>query len=130
MSRLRLRTQLLIATLLIICALMGALLLIVRHTVRSEIARQVQQSTDASLHAFESVQKQHELELSRAAAMLAELPTLKALMTTEHALTIQDASEPFWKLAGSDLFLLAGTDGHVLGFHVAKPGWEPDLARH
>jgi len=134
MSRLRLRTQLLIATLLIICALMGALLLIVRHTVRSEIARQVQQSTDASLHAFESVQKQHELELSRAAAMLAELPTLKALMTTEHALTIQDASEPFWKLAGSDLFLLGNAGGRVVGFHVSTKGWtsavaERDLAR-
>jgi signal transduction histidine kinase len=60
--------------------------------------------------------------------MLAELPTLKALMTTEDALTIQDASEPFWKLAGSDLFLLAGSDGKVLGFHVKKQGWSPRVA--
>jgi signal transduction histidine kinase len=134
MARLRLRTQLLVATLLIICALTGALLLIVHHTVRSEIAGQVQQSTDASLRAFESVQQQHELELSRAAALLAELPTLKALMTTEHARTIQDASEPFWKLAGSDLFLLGNAERRVVGFHVSKKGWtsavaERDLAR-
>lgn len=119
----RLRTQLLIATLLIIGLLTGALLFIVRHTVRSEIARQVQEGTDASLHAFESVQREHEIDLSRTAAILAELPTLKALMTTRDALTVQDASDPFWRLAGSDLFLLAGPDGKVLGLHVAAFGW-------
>ncbi|HEX4003823.1 MAG TPA: HAMP domain-containing sensor histidine kinase [Candidatus Acidoferrales bacterium] len=119
----RLRTQLLIATLLIIGLLTGALLFIVRYTVRSEIARQVQEGTDASLHAFESVQREHEIDLSRTAAILAELPTLKALMTTRDALTVQDASDSFWRLAGSDLFLLAGPDRKVLGLHVAVSGW-------
>jgi len=128
MALLRLRTQLLIATLLIICTLTGALLIIVRYTVRSELDQEVRESTDASIRAFQSVQRQREFQLSRTAAMLAELPTLKALMTTEDALTIQDASEPFWKLAGSDLFLLAGSDGKVLGFHVKKQGWSPRVA--
>lgn len=129
MARLRLRTQLLIATLVIICALLGSLLLIVRHTVRSEIVEGVQASTTDSLRAFENVQKERELQLSRTAAMLAELPTLKALMTTEHALTIQDASEPLWKLAGSQLFVLAGPDGRVLGFHGTTPRWNVDVAQ-
>jgi signal transduction histidine kinase len=128
LARLRLRTQLLTATLVIICALLGSLLLIVRHTVRSEIDEGVRQSTNDSLRAFENVQQERELQLSRTAAMLAELPTLKALMTTEHALTIQDASEPLWKLAGSQLFLLAGTDDHVLGFHGTSPRWNTDVA--
>ena len=128
MARLRLRTQLLIATLVIICALLGSLLLIVRHTVRSEIDDGVRQSTNDSLRAFENVQQERELQLSRTAAMLAELPPLKALMTTEHALTIQDASEPLWKLAGSQLFLLAGPDGHVLGFHGTSPRWKTAVA--
>lgn len=127
MPYLRLRTQLVLATLLLICALTASLLFLVRYTVRSDIERQVQESTDTSLHGFQAVQQQRELELSRAAAMLAELPTLKALMTTEHALTIQNASEPFWELAGSDLLLLAGSQGRILGFHVKTPGWEPHL---
>lgn len=127
MAPLRLRTQLWIATLLIICALTGALLYIVRHTVRSGMERQVRASTVASVRAFESVQQQREQELSRTAAMLAELPTLKALMTSGDAPTIQDASTPFWKLAGSDLLLLAGPDGRILGFHVLKVGWSPRL---
>jgi signal transduction histidine kinase len=128
LARLRLRTQLLIASLVIICALLGSLLLIVRHTVRSEIDEGVQESTKESLRAFENVQQDREVQLSRTAAMLAELPPLKALMTTEHALTIQDASEPLWKLAGSQLFLLAGTDGHVLGFHGTSPRWKTEMA--
>lgn len=134
MPSLRLRTQVLIAALLIISALTGAILLIVRHTIRTEVDREVRASTDASVRGFESVQRQREVELSRTAAILAELPTLKALMTSEDPPTIQDASESFWKLSGSDLLLLAGPDKQILGFHVAKPGWsshlvQPDLER-
>ena len=128
MPRLRLRTQLLVATLLIIGALLGSLLVIVRSIVRSEISEGVRQSTEASLHAFENVQRDRELQLSRTAAMLAELPTLKAVLATQHALTIQDASEPFWKLAGSQLFVLSSLDGQVFGFHVSNPGWDARLA--
>lgn len=127
MTRLRLRTQLLIGTLMIICAWTGAILFIVRHTVQGGIARNVQAGTEASLRAFANVQHQRELELSRTAAMLAELPTLKALMTSDDPLTIQDGSEPFWKLAGSDLLVLAGPSGRILGFHVIRPGWSSHL---
>jgi signal transduction histidine kinase len=122
MARLRLQSQLLISTLLIICALTGAILLIVRQTVRSQIAEQVRDSTTASLREFESVQQHLQLQLSRTAALLAELPTLKALMTTHDAPTIQDGSMPFWRLAGSDLFLLADTRGEVKALHVSRAG--------
>ncbi|PYU35454.1 MAG: hypothetical protein DMG31_03950 [Acidobacteria bacterium] len=134
MSRLRLKTQLLISTLLIICALTGAMLLIVRHTVRAEIDDQVRDSVAASVRAFESVQNQREDQLSRTTAMLAELPTLKALMTTHHAPTIRDGSLPFWQLAGSDLFLLANPKGEMMALHAKKSGLnsadvERDLTR-
>ncbi|HLV94187.1 MAG TPA: HAMP domain-containing sensor histidine kinase [Candidatus Acidoferrales bacterium] len=127
MAHFRLRTQLVISSLLIICTLTGAILFIVRHTVQAGVAREVRGGTEASLRAFANVQRQRELELSRTAAMLAELPTLKALMTSEDPLTIQDGSQPFWKLAGSDLLLLADPGGRVLGFHVARPGWSSRL---
>src|SRR5690242_8403871 len=122
MSRLRLKTQLLISTLLIICALTGAMLLIVRHTVRAEIGDQVRDSVSASVRAFESVQNQRQDQLSRTTAMLAELPTLKALMTTNHAPTIRDGSLPFWQLAGSDVFVLANPKGEMMALHAGKAG--------
>ena len=123
MPRLQLRTQLLLAALVIISAMTGAILVIVRHTVRSEIRQQTAQSIETSVRAFRSLDTQRDGELSRTASLLAELPPLMALMTTEHAPTIQDASEPFWRLAGSDLFLLADPTGKVLGFHAKRPGW-------
>ena len=128
MTHFRLRTQLFVATLLIICALTGALLLIIRHTVSVETERQVRDGTEASVRAFESVQRQREQQLSRTAAMLADLPTLKAQMTTEHAPTIQDASTSWWKLSGSDLFILGLPDRRIVAFHVTKPGWPPEAA--
>src|SRR6202023_2195223 len=128
MARLRLRTQLLFATLLIICALLASLLVIVRHIVRGEIADGVQQSTDASLHAFENVQRERDLELSRTAALMSELPPLIDVLATQHALTIQDASEPFSKLAGSQLFVLSSPDGQIYAFYVSEHGWDARLA--
>lgn len=122
MSRLRLKTQLLISTLLIICALVGAMLLIVRYTVRGEIDQQVRESVAASVQAFQSVQNQRQDQLSRTAAMLADLPTLKALMTTRHAPTIQDGSMRFWQLAGSDLFVLTNAEGEIMALHAKKVG--------
>lgn len=126
MSHLRLRTQLFIATLLLITGLTGASLLIIRHMVRSEIERQVASGIAGSVQAFKSVEQERELQLSRSVAMLAELPTLKALMTTDHGPTIQDASERFWRLSGSDLLVLANPAGRILAYHMLNPGWSRD----
>ena len=122
MGRLRLQSQLLLSTLLIICALTGAILLIIRQTVRTQIAGQVKYSTQASIQEFSRVTQQLQQQLSRTAALLAEIPTLKALMTTHDAPTIQDGSVPFWKLAGSDLLLLAEPGGRVVAMDVTQKG--------
>ena len=129
MARLRIRTQLVIATFLIISGLTGSLLLIIHHAIGVEIQKQINEGTQASVRAFESVQRQRELQLSRAAAMLADLPTLEALMTTEDALTIQDGSAQYWKLAGSDLLVLAKPDRRVVATHVSHPGWSREVAQ-
>ena len=120
MLNLKLRTQFLVATLLVISVLTGASLLIIRHTVRSEVDKQVQRGMTASVRVFESVQQERELQLSRTAAMLAEQPLLKALMTTEHAPTIQDASDSLWKLSGYDLMMLTSPSGTLLAFHSER----------
>src|SRR5258708_24363525 len=128
MARLRLQSQLLLSTLLIICALTGAILFIIRHTVRTQIADQVEYSTEASFREFETVQRQLQVQLSRTASLLAEIPTLKALMTTRDAPTIQDGSTPFWRLAGSDLFLLADPAGRVVALDVTQKGLDREAA--
>ncbi|HEX6881591.1 MAG TPA: HAMP domain-containing sensor histidine kinase [Terriglobales bacterium] len=127
MTHLRLRTQLLIATVVLIGALTSASLLIVRYTVRSQVDEQVRDGITRSIQAFKSVQRQREPQLSRSAALLAELPTLKALMTTD-APTIQDGATPFFRLSLSDLMVLADTNGKVMALHVSRPGWSKAAA--
>lgn len=128
MLGLRLRTQLVIAAVVIISALTCATLVILHHTVHIEIEGQVAQGVSASVAAFQSVERERAMDLSRTASLLSELPPLKALMTTEHAPTIQDASETFWRLAGSDLFLLADPSGTIVGLHAKDGGWEKSSA--
>jgi len=123
MAHIALRTQLLIATVIIICALTGATLLIIRHTVSTEIQRQVRDGTQESVKTFKNVQEQREAQLSRTTEMLAILPTVQALMTTDHAPTIQDGSEVFWKLSGSDLLVLAKPDRQIMALHVNQSRW-------
>ena len=129
MTTLRLRTQLFIAALVIILGLTGSLLFFIRRSINTEVQKSVRNGTDQSVRAFENVRRQREVQLSRTAAMLADLPTMKALMSTEHPLTIQDASETFWKLEGSDLFVLAKPDGEVVALHMMSPGWTPSDAQ-
>lgn len=130
MTHLRLRTQLLIATLLLIGALTSASLLIVRYTVRSQVDQQVRNGVSASISAFESVQRQREPQLSRSAALLADEPRLKALMTTD-APTIQDGAASFFRLSMADLMVLSNNEGKVVALYLSRPGWSRAAAeRH
>jgi signal transduction histidine kinase len=129
MIHFRLRTQLFLATLLTVCGLTGGVLLIIRYTVSVETRRQVQDGTEDSVRAFESVQHQRERQLSSTAAMVADLPPLQAMMTTDDAPTVQDASTRIWRLAGSDLFALARRDRQILALHMTTPGWPSESAQ-
>ena len=54
-------------------------------------------------------------------ALLADLPNVRAMMTTHDAATIQDASRDLWHLAGSDLMMLADASGRVVALQAAPP---------
>jgi signal transduction histidine kinase len=129
MIHFRLRTQLFLATLLTVCGLTGGVLLIIRYTISVETQHQVQDGTEKSVRAFESVQRQRERQLSSTAAMVADLPPLQAMMTTDDAPTIQDASTRLWRLTGSDLFVLAKRDRQILAMHMSNPGWPTESAQ-
>ena len=66
-----------------------------------------------SLGAFSDAESERLLELQRENALLADLPSLKALMTTADDRTLQDGGQRFWKTSGEDLFALALRNGHV-----------------
>jgi signal transduction histidine kinase len=112
----------------IFAALTGTSLFVVRQAVRSEVARQISEATEGSVGDFERIQHQQSVELERSAALLAELPILKSLMTAPDKATIQDASREFRELSDTDLFLLAWADGEVVAVHVSGASMSEEAA--
>ena len=119
MTGIRLRTKFLLSMVVVSAALTFTTLLVVRHTVRQEVRLGIQRDLENSVSAFHSFQKQREVTLERSAALLADLPNVRALMTTHDPATIQDASRDLWQLAGSDLLLLADSSGKIMALQAA-----------
>ncbi len=120
----RLRTKLLLSLMLSVTALTGATLLIVRSRLSGQARQDIGEGLLNSVATFQAFERQRERTLAQSAGLLANLPSLKALMTTEHAATIQDASEEFWKLSGSDLFVMADRSGKIMALHTSTPGFD------
>jgi len=129
MLKLRMRTKFLLSMLLISAGLTCTSLLLVRHSVQKQIRREIFADLRNSVSTFQNFQREREITLTHAAELLADLPNLRALMTTQHEATIQDASSGLWRLAGSDLFLLADRTGRVVALHTASPGLTREMAQ-
>ncbi len=127
--KIRLRTKLLLSLLLISSVLMCATLLIVQHRAREQARAVTYNAMHNSVTTFQNFQRHREAALARSAGLLADLPTLRALMTTQHEATIQDASSDFWRLAGSDLLVLANRAGKVVALHTAAAGFTRNAAQ-
>jgi signal transduction histidine kinase len=119
---LHLRTKFLLSMLLVSAALTTTTLLVVRLTVQNQVRREIQRDLGNSVLTFQDFQRQREETLARSAQLLADLPNVRALMTTRDRATIQDASRSTWRLAGSDLFVLADPSAKIMAMHVSDPG--------
>jgi signal transduction histidine kinase len=66
-----------------------------------------------SVETFQDLEAGRLASLQRENALMAALPSLKALMTTNDPRTIADDAVDFWKTSGSSLFALADADQRV-----------------
>ncbi len=121
-GRFRLRTKFLVAMLLTSAGLTAVSLLIVQRTVDHQVRRGLSNDLANSVETFRNLQREREAELGRSAELMADLPNLKALMTSRHAPTIQDASREMFELSDGDLFALLDSTGQLMGFHTRTPG--------
>ncbi len=121
MGGLRLRTKFLLLMILVSAALTFTTLYVVRRTVQHQVRLEILRDLQNSVSAFRNFQKQREVMLERSAALLADLPNVRALMTTHDSATIQDASRGLWRLSGSDLLLLADSSGKVMALQATPP---------
>ncbi|MBO0910261.1 MAG: HAMP domain-containing histidine kinase [Acidobacteria bacterium] len=129
MVTIRLRTKFLLSMVLISAGLTSLSLLLVRRSLQSEIRRQIFSDLGNSVSTFANLRLEQESTLSHSADLVADLPILRAMMTTGHEATIQDASQPISELAGSDLFVLADRSGRIVALHTRAPGFSFELAQ-
>lgn len=95
-------------------------LLAVRRPLQNLVLQNISSDLLHSLVTFEDMQSQRMAALDRENALLADLPSLKALMTTSDQRTIEDGGAEFWKVSGNGLFALAGRDGHVSAAYLTN----------
>ena len=123
---LRLRTKFLLSLLAISTGLTAATLYVVSYSVERRVRESLRQELRDSVKTYQTFDEQREATLARSAELLANLPNVRALMTTDDSATIQDASENIWKLSGSDLLVLANRSGVVVGLQARSPGLTRD----
>jgi signal transduction histidine kinase/predicted GNAT superfamily acetyltransferase len=123
------RTKFLLSMLVITAGLTSTSLLLVRSRVQKQVRKEIFADLHNSVSTYQNFQRERELTLTHSAELLADLPNLRALMTTQDEATIQDASNDMWRLAGSDLFVLADRTGHVVALHTTSPGFTRQMAQ-
>lgn len=88
--------------------------LVIRYRWRAQVTDDLSLDLEHSVIAFQGLQAERMGALERENALLAHLPTLKALMTSGDDLTIQDGAVEFWEISGTDLFALVNPDGRII----------------
>ena len=97
-------------------------LLIVQRSVERQVRSNLRLDLANSVETFRNFQAQREETLARSVALMADLPVLKALMTSRHPPTIQDGSAELFRLSGGDLLALIDQSNRIVGFHAHTPG--------
>jgi signal transduction histidine kinase len=129
MAKFRLRTKFLLSLIFTTTVLTCTVLFIVQNHLRNRARREIYEALHNSVVTFQQFELQRQRGLAQSARLLADLPNLRALMTTQHAPTIQDASTDLWQLVGSDLFLLANRSGKIMALHTSAAGFDREAAQ-
>jgi len=106
--------------LIISAGLTSATLLIVSYSVRNRVRMELRTDLRNSVKTYEAFERQKESKLSQSSQLVANLPNVRALMTTQDAATIQDASVDVWHQSGSDLLVLASSEGGVFALQANR----------
>src|ERR1019366_9926548 len=116
MRPLRMRTTLLIALFALSIGLSTLGLFIIRIHIQNQIQKQLASDLARSVISFQQQERQQLAMLERQSSLLANIPSLKALLTTQDDRSIGDGSLDFWKLSGASFFALLRQDGRLITY--------------
>jgi signal transduction histidine kinase len=121
MDRLRMRTTLLIPLLILSLGCTVLSLLVIRTIVQQQTQANLASDLQHSVKTYQNFQHQQRELLSRESALLADLPSLKSLMTTYDQRTIEDGGVEFWQVSGCDFFALLDLNGKLIASYNRGP---------
>jgi signal transduction histidine kinase/CheY-like chemotaxis protein len=124
----RLRTKFLLSLLAITAGMTAATLAVVSYNVESRVRESLRDELHDSVKTYQTFAGLREATMLRSAALLANLPNVRALMTTDDPATIQDEVPSIFQISGADLLILVNRSGQVVGLQTKSNAFSKDLA--
>jgi signal transduction histidine kinase/ActR/RegA family two-component response regulator len=112
-----LRTKLLAAMLAVVFLLTASVLTFVQIRMRAHVAEDLAAALRTESSIYTKVQEARRQQTEQSAALIANMPGLKAMMAIHDGPTIQDASESILDNSGADVLILQDPSSKTLALH-------------
>jgi signal transduction histidine kinase/DNA-binding NarL/FixJ family response regulator len=101
----------------VVFLLTAAVLTLVQARMREHVREDVVSTLRAESSATTQIEAARRAQAQQSAALIADQPILKALMSTNDRLTVDDGSESLLQTSQADLLVLENRKGEMLAFH-------------
>ena len=101
----------------VVFLLTAAVLALVQARMREHVREDVVSTLRAESSATTQIEAARRAQAQQGAALIADQPILKALMSTNDRLTVEDGSESLLQTSHADILVLENRNGEMLAFH-------------
>lgn len=101
----------------VVSLLTAAVLALVQVRMRTHVWEDLGSTLGTELTVYGRVETARRQQAEQSVALIAQLPSLKALMSTRDIPTIEDGSESILRTSGADLLILQDATGELLALH-------------
>jgi signal transduction histidine kinase/ActR/RegA family two-component response regulator len=114
----RLRTKLLVFIVALVFLLTAAVLALVQVRMRAHVYGDLASTLRTESAVYRKVEEARREQTEQSTALIANLPSVKAMMSVHDAPTIQDASAPMLRTSGADVLILQDPAAKLLALHT------------
>ena len=113
----------------VVFLLTAAVLALVQARMREHVREDVVSTLRAESSATTQIEAARRAQAHQGAALIADQPILKALMSTNDRLTVEDGSESLLQTSHADILVLENRNGEMLAFHSRSDDVPASAAR-
>ena len=117
----RLRTKFLVSIVALVFLLTAAVLALVQVRMRAHVYEDLASTLRTESTVYSKVEEVRREQTEQSASLIANLPSVKAMMSIHDAPTIQDASRSMLSTSGADVLILRDMTGKILALHTKSP---------